>query len=76
MQSRRMSMIEVATNIAIGLVVSFISQIVIFKLYDIHISVTQNIEITIWFTVISIIRSYLVRRWFNSMKGDKWINTL
>lgn len=70
MQSRYMSMIEVATNIAIGLVVSFISQIVIFKLYDIHISVTQNVEITIWFTVISIIRSYLVRRWFNSMKGD------
>lgn len=71
MQSRRMSVIEVATNIAIGLVVSFISQIVIFKLYDINISVTQNVEITIWFTVISIIRSYLVRRWFNSMKGDK-----
>jgi hypothetical protein len=66
-----MSMIEVATNITIGLVVSFISQIAIFKLYDIHISVTQNIEITIWFTVISIIRSYLIRRWFNSMKGNK-----
>lgn len=71
MQSRRMSMIEVATNIAIGLVVSFISQIAVFKLYDIHISVTQNVEITIWFTVISIIRSYLIRRWFNSMKGNK-----
>jgi hypothetical protein len=66
-----MSMIEVATNIVIGLVVSFISQIAVFKLYDIHISVTQNIEITIWFTVISIIRSYLIRRWFNSMKGNK-----
>jgi hypothetical protein len=71
MQSRCMSMIEVATNITIGLVVSFISQIAIFKLYDIHISVTQNVEITIWFTVISIIRSYLIRRWFNSMKGNK-----
>jgi hypothetical protein len=71
MQSRRMSMIEVATNIVIGLVVSFISQIAVFKLYDIHISVTQNVEITIWFTVISIIRSYLIRRWFNSMKGNK-----
>jgi hypothetical protein len=70
-QSRRMSMIEVATNITIGLVVSFIIQIAIFKLYDINISVTQNIEITIWFTVISIIRSYLIRRWFNSMKGNK-----
>jgi hypothetical protein len=71
MQSRCMSMIEVATNITIGLVVSFIIQIAIFKLYDINISVTQNIEITIWFTVISIIRSYLIRRWFNSMKGNK-----
>jgi hypothetical protein len=70
-QSRCMSMIEVATNITIGLVVSFIIQIAIFKLYDINISVTQNIEITIWFTVISIIRSYLIRRWFNSMKGNK-----
>jgi hypothetical protein len=70
-QSRRMSMIEVATNIVIGLVVSFIIQIAVFKLYDIHISVTQNVEITIWFTVISIIRSYLIRRWFNSMKGNK-----
>lgn len=65
-------MIEVATNILIGLVVSFISQIVIFKLYNIHISVVQNVEITIWFTIISIVRSYLVRRWFNSMKGSRW----
>lgn len=64
-----MSMVEVATNILIGLVVSFISQVVIFKLYDIHISVVQNVEITVWFTVISIIRSYLVRRWFNSMRN-------
>jgi hypothetical protein len=64
-----MSMIEVATNILIGLVVSFISQVVIFKLYDIHISVVQNVEITLWFTIISIVRSYLVRRWFNSMRS-------
>lgn len=64
-----MSLIEVATNILIGLVVSFISQFVIFKMYDIHISVVQNLEITLWFTVISIVRSYLVRRWFNSMRS-------
>ena len=64
-----MSMIEVATNILIGLVVSFISQIVIYKLYDIRVSIMQNVEITIWFTLISIVRSYLVRRWFNSMRA-------
>lgn len=68
MQSRLMSMVEVATNIAIGLVVSFISQVVIFRLYDVHLSVVQNVEITLWFTLISIIRSYLIRRWFNSMR--------
>ena len=68
MQSRLMSMVETLTNIAIGLVVSFLSQIVIFKLYDIHISLSQNVEITLYFTVISIVRSYALRRAFNSIR--------
>lgn len=56
-----MSMVETLTNIAIGLVVSFLSQIAIFKIYDIHISLSQNVEITLYFTVISIVRSYALR---------------
>lgn len=64
-QTRTMSAVETATNIGIGLVISLLSQLVIFKLYDIHIALHENVEITLYFTAISIIRSYGIRRMFN-----------
>ncbi len=68
MQTRLMSMVETITNVAIGLVVSFLSQVVIFKYYDIHISLAQNLELTLYFTVVSVIRGFALRRFFNSIK--------
>jgi uncharacterized membrane protein (DUF485 family) len=65
MQSKKQSLIEALTNIFIGYFVALASQMVIFPLFDIHISVSDNIWIGVWFTVISIIRSYVVRRVFN-----------
>ena len=67
-QTRTMSMVETITNVAIGLIVSFISQLAIFKLYDIHISLAQNLELTLYFTVVSVIRGFALRRFFNSIK--------
>ena len=64
-----MSFVESLTNVAVGLVVSLISQIVIFGLYGIHISLGQNIAMTLWFTLISIIRSFCIRRVFNGLRG-------
>ncbi len=64
-----MSLVETTTNILVGLVISFLSQIVIFKIYDVHLSTQQNAEITLYFTIISIIRSYALRRFFNSLRG-------
>jgi len=61
-----MSLIETITSILIGLVVSFLSQVLIFKHFGIHISLAQNLEITLYFTVVSVIRSYAVRRFFNN----------
>jgi hypothetical protein len=63
-----MSLVETTTNILVGLVISFLSQIVIFKLYDVHLSTQQNAEITLYFTIISILRSYALRRFFNSIR--------
>lgn len=63
-----MSVVETITNVAIGLVVSFLSQVVIFKYYDIHISLAQNLEMTLYFTVVSVIRGFAVRRFFNSIR--------
>ena len=68
MQTRLMSMVETITNVAIGLIVSFLSQVVIFKYYDIHISLAQNLELTLYFTVVSVIRGFALRRSFNSIR--------
>lgn len=64
MQSKKHSLIESITNILIGYGVAVISQILIFPLFDIHISLSDNLAIGVWFTVISLIRSYVIRRWF------------
>ena len=63
-----MSLVETMTNILVGLVISFLSQIVIFKIYGVHLSTQQNVEITLYFTIISILRSYALRRFFNSIR--------
>ncbi len=69
MQSRIMSAIETATNIAVGLVISLLAQMVILPVYGIHISMSENVQITIFFTAVSIVRGYCLRRLFNSLHG-------
>ena len=68
MQSKTRSAVEVATNIAVGMGISVASQYLIFPMFGIEITFGEHMWITVWFTVISIVRSYLLRRYFN--KGD------
>lgn len=70
MQTKTHSIIESLTNVIIGYVVAFLSQIIIFPMFGIYVPLSDNLLIGAWFTVISIIRSYVVRRYFN-----KKINT-
>lgn len=65
-QTRIGSLIEACANVLIGFGVALISQIVVFPLVGIHVSLSTNLEIGLWFTVISIVRSYVIRRWFNA----------
>ena len=64
-QSRKMSLVESISNVVIGYGVALVSQIIIFPIFDIHISLMDNIGIGLWFTAISICRSYLIRRFYN-----------
>ena len=64
-QSKRHSVLESVTNIAVGAGVAFMSQVIIFPMYGIHVSTSTNLAMTGWFTLISFVRSYLLRRWFN-----------
>lgn len=70
MQSRWGSLTESVLNVLIGYSVAVISQLIIFPLFDIHVGLRQNLFIGLWFTVISIVRSYAVRRLFNG-KANK-----
>jgi len=64
-QTRKHSFIESLINVAIGYGVAVLSQILIFPLFGIDVPASSNIKIAAWFTVISIVRSYGVRRIFN-----------
>jgi hypothetical protein len=64
MQSRRHSIIESVTNVTVGYLCAVLSQIIIFPIFDIHIPVHQNFVMGLWFTCISVVRSYALRRWF------------
>lgn len=65
MQTRLDSFFEALLNIVIGASLSFIAQYFVFPLYHIHIKSSENLQITAWFTVISIVRSYVIRRLCN-----------
>lgn len=65
MQTRLQSLIETFINVAIGYGVALASQLLIFPLFGIHIPLSSNLLIGVFFTVISIVRGYVVRRLFN-----------
>jgi hypothetical protein len=68
MQSKKMSLIETITNVTAGYLVALLSQILIFPLFGIKATIQDNLMIGLWFTIISIIRSYVLRRIFNRIK--------
>lgn len=65
-QTRLGSLIEALMNIVIGYGVALLSQLAIFPMFNIHIPLSTNLWIGVWFTLISLIRSYIIRRWFNA----------
>jgi membrane protein implicated in regulation of membrane protease activity len=65
-QSRTASLIESVFNVVIGYGVALASQIVIFPMFGIHLPLSDNLAIGAWFTIISLVRSYAIRRWFNA----------
>jgi hypothetical protein len=64
-QSKRVSLAESLVNIAVGYGVAFLTQVLIFPWFGIHATTGQNLKIGAIFTVVSLIRSYMLRRAFN-----------
>lgn len=67
MQSRGMSFVEASANIIVGFIVATAANFWVLPLFGFHSTLTNSAEISVVFTVISLVRSYVMRRIFNSM---------
>lgn len=73
MQTKKQSFIEALSNTAVGFIISYASTFLIFPLVGLETNAGTNLIITIYFTIISIFRSYVIRRWFNKKKHPKMV---
>ena len=63
-QSRAMSLVEAVANVVVGYGVAVVTQSLIFPIFGLHTTLVQNLKIGLVFTVVSIGRSYALRRLF------------
>lgn len=70
MQSRWISFLEAGLNVVAGLVLSFLPQLTLFRVLGISASLGQNILLTAAFSILSLVRSYVLRRLFNGLHQE------
>lgn len=67
-QSRLMSLVESLANVLVGYGVAVVTQILVFPLFGLAVTVTENLLIGLIFTAVSIVRSYALRRSFEALR--------
>jgi hypothetical protein len=67
-QSRAMSVVEAVTNVVVGYMLALGLQAVLFPLLGLRVSLGGNLLIGAAFTVLSIVRSFMLRRLFESFR--------
>lgn len=72
MQSKKQSAIEVVVSTLVAFAISAaLQQYVVAPLFNLDTTHTQNLLITVFFTVVSLVRSYVFRRFFNYIHRSK-----
>ena len=66
MQSKKDSLIESLTSTTIGWLIGVILNMLVLPLFDYNITVIDSLWVSLIFTVVSVIRGYVIRRFFNS----------
>ena len=66
-QSRLMSLIEATTNVIVGYGVAVVTQILIFPIFGLHTTLGQNLAMGGVFTIVSLLRSFALRRLFEAI---------
>ena len=66
MQSKKESFIETLTSVFVGWLIGVILNMLVLPLFDYNITVIDSLWVSLIFTVVSVIRGYVIRRFFNS----------
>ena len=69
MQTKKQSAIESLTSTTIGIIIGIILNLTILPIFGYPVSLSDSLWISLIFTAISVVRSYVVRRIFNSKDG-------
>ena len=67
-QTRAMSLVESIANVLVGYGVAVMTQILVFPLFGWQASVQDNLMIGLIFTGVSLVRSFALRRVFESIR--------
>jgi hypothetical protein len=67
-QSRRMSLLEGIANVLVGYGVAVLMQVLVFPMFGLRTSLTDDLVIALVFTLVSLARSYALRRLFEAIR--------
>jgi hypothetical protein len=67
-QSRLMSLVESVAKVIVGYGVAVVTQILILPIFGLHTTLAQNLKMGAVCTVVSIARSYILRRLFERLR--------
>ena len=67
-QSRRMSLVEAIVNVVVGYGLAVLTQILVFPIFGLRTALPEHLAIGGVFTVVSLGRSYLLRRAFEAIR--------
>jgi hypothetical protein len=63
-QSRLMSLVEATANVVVGYGVAVLTQLLVFPIFGIETSLSENLALGAIFSLVSSVRGYLLRRLF------------
>ena len=69
-QSQLMSMVESVANVLVGYGVAVATQFLIFPVFGLHTTLVQNLKIGGIFTIMSLGRSFALRRMFERLRAN------
>jgi hypothetical protein len=68
-QSRLMSFVESVVNVFVGFVLAVLTQLIALPWLGVQISIGENLALGAVFTLVSVVRSYALRRLFETCRA-------